>query len=88
MNTWNKKIEDEERPEPLTDYELHDMYDSMLDECYEDVKIAGLEYTTSNALKNVDETAYRCGFSDWLDSECQNEILKEEDGEYYLADAY
>ena len=53
----------------VSDNRLHDRYDESLDECYGTVKIAGYGYSTSRALKNVDETAYDCGFNDWLDSE-------------------
>jgi hypothetical protein len=67
-----------------TDHELHMMYDDFLDEVYGTVKIAGLDYETSTALKNADEVAYRCGFSDWLDSEQQaDNIFEHSDGEYY-----
>lgn len=66
----------------LTDRELEERYDSMLDEVYGEVEIAGLKYCTSRVLSEVDPTAYRCGFSDWLDAECQNEILFEVNGEY------
>ena len=48
-----------------TEHEAHELYDEMLDECYEDVKICGMIYTTSRALKGVDPTAYRCGFNDF-----------------------
>ena len=53
----------------VPEYEAVDLYEDMLDECFEDVQIAGMSYTTSNALKNVDPIAYRVGMSDWLDSE-------------------
>ena len=56
----------------LTDYDLHERFDEMLDDVYEDCPIAGLEYSTSRALKQVDPIAYRCGFHDWLDSEIQD----------------
>jgi hypothetical protein len=69
----------------LTDYELHQMYDDMLDEIYSDCKIANMDYSTSRALKDVDPTAYRVGFVDWLDSEISNEVITEENDKYYLA---
>ena len=64
--------------EGLTDYELHERYDEMLDECYGTVSIAGLDYDTARTLKDVDPIAYRCGFCDWLDSEI-GETLFESD---------
>ena len=48
-----------------TEHEAHELYDEMLDECHEDVKICGMTYTTSRALKDVDPIAYRCGFNDF-----------------------
>ena len=42
-----------------------DDYDNMLDECYPDTQIAGMTYSTSYALKELDPIAYRCGFSDY-----------------------
>ena len=49
------------------------MYDEMLDETHEDVKIGGLLYATSVALYRVDQVAYRVGFSDFTsDLEADN----------------
>lgn len=45
-----------------------ELYDDMLDECYEPVKICGYDYMPSVALRRVDETAYRCGYNDYCDS--------------------
>lgn len=58
----------------LTDYELEQHYDDMLDECYPDLTIAGYEYSTSSALKEVDPTTYRCGYADYT-SERYIEII-------------
>ena len=55
----------------LSDYDLHERYDEMLDECYEPVTVTGMEYQTSRALRELDPIAYRCGFNDWLDAEMQ-----------------
>lgn len=69
----------------LSDRELHDRFDEFLDEAYGTVSIAGLEYSTSDALKSTDPIAYRCSFSDWLDAEIQGGYLKEIEGLYYPA---
>ncbi len=53
----------------MSEYEALEAYDDFLDEVYGDVRIGGLEYSHSNALKNVDPIAYRCGFNDWTDAE-------------------
>ena len=63
----------------LTDKELEDMYDNMLDECFEPIKICGLEYSPSIALYKVDEIAYRCGLNDYIDGLVSDEILVEGD---------
>jgi len=58
-------------------------YDDFLDEVYGEVQIGPYKYATSHALKLIDETAYRCGFNDWTDSEIQDNRLIEYKGEYY-----
>ena len=59
-------------------------YDEMLDECYGQVEIGGLFYSTSLALKEVDPIAYRCGRNDYYDSlredlECELERMQDGD---------
>ena len=41
-------------------------YDDMLSEVYGLVSIAGLEYDTAYALKELDPIAYRCGYADYV----------------------
>ncbi|MHB8413986.1 MAG: hypothetical protein ACYDB1_01130 [Acidiferrobacteraceae bacterium] len=53
----------------MTEYEAHEQYDEMLDECYPETECAGLKYRTSRALRELDPTAYRCGFMDWCAAE-------------------
>lgn len=66
------------------DYDdLDAMYDDTLDDVYGDVSIAGMTYSTSYALKEIDPIAYRVGKSDWLDAEISSGSLYElEDGTY------
>ena len=45
-----------------------EQYDEFLDQAYGDVKICELSYSTSQALKSVDPTAYRIGMGDYEDS--------------------
>ena len=59
-------------------YELESVYGDLLDEVYGVVVIAGIEYDTSAALRDVDPTAFRCGFLDWLDSEIRDGVYFEE----------
>lgn len=49
----------------LTDYEMQERYDEMLDETYGPVIIAGYTYDTSRALKEVDPIAYSVGLNDY-----------------------
>lgn len=48
-------------------YELRDAYNNWLDEVCEPVKIGTLEYSPSEVLAEVDPTAYRVTFADYLD---------------------
>ena len=68
---------------PISDRELENLYNEFLDEVYPDCKIAGYQYSTSLALKEIDPTAYRCGMNDWIDS-MLDDTFTEIDGEYYL----
>ena len=56
-------------------WELVDMYDDILDDCYGQVKIGGHSYNTSLALRYVDIIAYEEGLRDFEDS------LKDAEGE-------
>ena len=53
----------------MNEQEALSQYDDFLDDIYPTCQIAGYEYSTSRALKEIDEVAYRCGFNDWCDSE-------------------
>lgn len=83
---------DADTGEGLTDHELHELYDEMLDDIYGLVNVAGIERRTSYALQELDPIAYRCGFSDWIDGEVQNGALldeePEEEGEEELPEQY
>lgn len=46
-------------------HELEDMYEEMLNECYEPVSICGFNYDQGHALRNLDPIAFRCGVSEW-----------------------
>jgi len=70
----------------MSEYDLKEMYDEMLDGVYGEVSIGGLTYLTSRAMKEIDPVAYRCGFGDWLDSQLSEGILFEVNGEYFDED--
>lgn len=69
----------EEKKENLTE----DDYEEFLDSCYGNVDVCGSPYPAGQVLKEVDPTAFNCGFSDWVSEEegpMQDEIddLEEE----------
>ena len=70
-----------------TYYQYCEMYDEILDDCEGEVMIAGVIFSPSYILKELDPTAYRCGVLDLMDSideEDDPESLKEMDS--YLLD--
>lgn len=58
-------------------------YDDMLDDCYSLETVGGpfAYMSASNVLSKLDPIAYRCGSSDYTDS--QREVWAEVDGDYY-----
>ena len=56
-----------------------DDYDNWLDDCYGEVGVAGMTYSTSYALKELDPTAYNCGKADYEGT------MDLEDDPYYCA---
>lgn len=63
--------------EVLTEAEALDNYDEMIDDTNREVEVLGYFYSPSYVLKTIDETAYRCGFSDYCDSLLDNHQLVE-----------
>lgn len=61
----------------ISDYQLDKMFADFLDEIYGEVEICGHKYQSSSVLEEVDPIAYRCGFSDWLDSQLTDGFLFE-----------
>lgn len=59
---------------------MEDYFNDMLDDCYQDVTIAGLSYSASVAFKRIDPIAYQCGMNDY-ESSLRTEY--ENDGESY-----
>ena len=52
----------------MTQYEIMEAYDEMLNDVYGTVIIAGDEYDTAQALKEVDPIAYSVGMNDYESS--------------------
>ncbi len=77
------ELVEEKVVEELEPIDQEEAYNNMLDECYPEVNIAGMTYSTSHALKELDPTAYRCGMSDYFGCD---ETCTYIDGEYYNTD--
>ena len=58
--------------EALDDYDLHELFDSMLDELYGTVEVVGLTFDVVTVFKELDPIAYRCSYIDWLSSELED----------------
>lgn len=67
----------------IPDYKLEEMFLEALNEIHGPVTICGYEYEAGRALKDVDPVAFRCGLSDWLDSQI-GELFVCLDDKYYL----
>jgi len=49
--------------------EAIDRYDELLNECHDDVVIAGITFEPAAVLLAMDPVAYRCGLADCEDAE-------------------
>lgn len=71
-------------------HELEEMYEDMLNDCYEPVSICGYNYDAGRALRLIDETAFRCGCSDWSSEDFEelhlSDMTPEEIEHYMLSD--
>jgi len=67
----------------ISERELHERYDDMINEFYSFEKVGGMfKYMVpSRVLEAVDPTAYRCGFNDWMDGESDQHV--EINGNYH-----
>jgi len=52
----------------ITGYDLEEMYEEMLNDCYGVVEVAGITYDTARVLKDTDPIAYQVGMSDYASS--------------------
>lgn len=84
--SWKKILKEEEfitegnleiiPKEKLSDDDLREQYDDMLDEVYGEVKLGNLTFSPSRIIRELDETAYRIGLYEYEDS-----LLEDEDYE-------
>jgi hypothetical protein len=61
----------------ISERTAEEMYDEMLDDCEGPVTVCGMTYSASHVLREVDPTAYRCGFNDYVDSLTHDDIFVE-----------
>jgi len=67
--------------EALSDAELYERYDDMLDSTYPAYEIMGMTMTPSRILKEVDPTCYTGEFHNWTDWEEKEGNLTDEEPE-------
>ena len=65
----------------LTESEVNERFDDMLDECYDELRIGELSWAPSVALERLDPIAYRVYRSDFLSEfeELTEDELSDED---------
>jgi len=56
-----------ETGQELSERELEIMFGDCLDDVYGNVNVCGYQFQSAYALRELDPTAYRCCFLDWLD---------------------
>lgn len=44
-------------------------YNDMLNDCYDNLTVAGMEFDPADTLNKLDPIAYKCGWLDWCDAE-------------------
>jgi hypothetical protein len=66
MTSKDDKIDEE--VEKRLDNLHEDDYDDWLDEIDGEITVGSLTFNASDIIKNCDEVAYRCGFSDYQES--------------------
>ena len=57
-----------------SEQDMADQFEEMLDEVYGTVSVAGMEYGTARALKEIDTIAYRCWLLDYVDGLDMEEV--------------
>lgn len=66
----------DENGDNVTEDDMRETYQQMLDDIYGNVDICGLSFNAGEALKKLDPIAFDLSFSDWCSSE-------EEDGRFF-----
>jgi hypothetical protein len=66
--------------------EIEDMYEEMLNDCYDVVSICGINFDPGSALRELDKIAFVCGVSQWEGEEFDEltyDDLTDEEREHY-----
>lgn len=69
VSSESDETEDEEESNTIHEREALERFDEFLDEIHPTVTVCGYNYDPARALKELDPTAYREEFNNWLDSE-------------------
>lgn len=84
-NLLEKMDKYEGEREYLTYSRIEDMFEECINETHDPVEVCGCTYEAGRVLREMDPVAFRCGVSDWLDSEIQDgNIHEDEEGDFYV----
>ena len=75
--------------EAVTEREAKEMFDEMLDVCYDKIRFGDVSYFPSDVFGSTDPIAYRIGVNDYIDSLCQDGdriVSAYEDTDVYMED--
>ena len=61
----------------ITEDQAMDEYEDLLNDCYRRVEFGNLSYAPATVLREVDPTAFRCGFNDYVDSLSEDGVFVE-----------
>lgn len=64
----------------FTENELECSFEEGLGDSWGTVSVCGYEYDAGRALRELDPTAFRCGFLDWLDAQESDGVLRSIEG--------
>ena len=65
-------------------HQLEEMFDCLLDDCYQSWKFGTIKYAPSDVLKSTDRICYDQEFAGWLDDQINDEQIYEwSDGTYH-----
>ena len=72
--------------EELTLIDVETAYREVLADLYGMIDVCGYQMSAGAVLYEMDNTAFRCGCNDWIDSQVSDNAWYELDGEYYNSD--